>query len=536
MISTGFILSVVTIIVCFTCFVIFLVAWYRLASVSKTIKADISAIESDSIDESNKAVDTVEIYKATLKGNKYTSEYASDYINIDSISDAYNINLRKINIIPNILTSLGILGTFLGLSIAVAGFDSGSSEGIQNSIKTLLGGMSTAFYTSVAGMLCSLLFIFIERGNINRLMMQLDAFCTTLDKKYHCSADYAVIQSFSFLDEEGNVFSPSETLQAVQEGVKEMRSQLETFGADICDNIGNTMDISFQNKLVPIIHELSVKLENPAQAVTDGLIHELKNVCDDFNKKITQGVNDKMDELMERFIDASNSILTLPDIVDDINKRLGESTKETVLANQFVAETLDNQILRLNELMDSFIKTINGLSDVSNNITELHKNLESLPQTVKDATDALTKSSEQLAEANATTVENIKDVSKNTSSTVIKYVEDIKTIQGGLTGIFAEIQTGLDQYSKAVKESLQDMLSPFTTSVTAATERVGNAIAPLNDAVSDLGRFDDKIRKVLVEIENIFKTIEIDLQQLSDIKQEAIEAVQDIESNTEESK
>ncbi len=524
--NTSFKLSIVTWTICGLCLLIFAVATIKLISKKCRIKIDINAAKSGNI---NNLINGVyDNYLAVMKGNNFTSEYASDYINLETVAEAYKLNLKRMNVVPNILTSLGILGTFLGLSIAVIGFDSETSEGIKASIQTLLSGMSTAFITSVFGMSCSMSFLFIERGRINELSRLIDKFCSALDKKYHCSIDSAVIRAFSYEDEEGHLYQPVETLQFVREDVKKMRKQLETFGTDICDNIGNALDASFQEKLVPIINDLSKKLENPAQAVTDGLIQELKKVCDDFSNNVTQGVNDKMDDLLERFIDASNSISTLPDTVDTINKSLSISTKDTVLATQAVSEVLDNQIPRLNDLVDSFGDALENLRDVSVTITELHEKIESLPNSVSEATTAIALAAGEIKESQKgvnDAVEGIKDVNEATKKVVDEYIGNVKEIQNGLSEIFAEINTGLNQYSDSVKASLQGMLDPFTSSVTDATSKVANAIAPLNDAVTDLGGFSDKVRAVLIDVETSFSHVETVLKQLAEIKMKASEEV-----------
>lgn len=526
--NTSLTLSIITWAICGACVLLFTLATIRLLSKKGRIKIDIDAIKSGKDKNSNLAKSVYEDYLSILKGQNFTSEYASDYINIDSIAVAYNLNLKRMNVVPNILTSLGILGTFLGLSIAVIGFDSETSDGIKYSIQTLLSGMSTAFITSVVGMFFSMVFLLIERGNINRLGSIVDEFCMTLDKKYHCSIDSVVIRAFSYEDDEGQLYQPAETLQFVREDVKNMRKQLETFGTDICDNIGNALDNSFQEKLVPIISDLSQKLENPAQAVTDGLVKELKKVCDDFSNNVTQGVNDKMDELLERFIDASNSIYTLPDTIDSVNKSLSASTKDTILATQAVSEALDNQILRLNDLVDSFGNALEKLCGVSANITELHEKLESLPNSVSEATAAIVLAAVEIKESQKgvnDAVEGIKNVNEATKQIVEEYTGNIKDIQNGLSDIFEEINTGLNQYSDSVKASLQGMLEPFTSSVTDATSKVANAIAPLNDAVTDLGGFSDKVRAVLSDVETSFKPVETVLKQLAEIKKKASEEV-----------
>ena len=60
--------------------------------------------------------------------------------------------------IPNVHVGIGILGTFVGLSIGVLGLQNqGSAAEIQQGIQGLLQSMSTAFVTSVWGMATSII-------------------------------------------------------------------------------------------------------------------------------------------------------------------------------------------------------------------------------------------------------------------------------------------------------------------------------------------------------------------------------------------
>ena len=59
-----------------------------------------------------------------------------------------------IETIPNVISTLGVLGTFLGITVGLVGFD---TQDLQTSIPQLLNGLKTAFFTSLAGMLGSLL-------------------------------------------------------------------------------------------------------------------------------------------------------------------------------------------------------------------------------------------------------------------------------------------------------------------------------------------------------------------------------------------
>ena len=53
------------------------------------------------------------------------------------------------------LSTLGVLGTFFGITWGLMGFN---ADDLDSSIPILLGGLKTAFFTSLAGMICSLVY------------------------------------------------------------------------------------------------------------------------------------------------------------------------------------------------------------------------------------------------------------------------------------------------------------------------------------------------------------------------------------------
>ena len=101
-----------------------------------------------------------------------------EYINDDTaIYDIGNIPLSEM--IPGILTSLGILGTFLGLMRGLGGLDVSNAARTMESIPKMIGGMSFAFSTSIAGVGCSLLFQLINRSTMGNAVRSLTEFQDT---------------------------------------------------------------------------------------------------------------------------------------------------------------------------------------------------------------------------------------------------------------------------------------------------------------------------------------------------------------------
>lgn len=95
---------------------------------------------------------------------KKTNVPASEFFSEFSACKAHNVNLRMLDAASGTLVGLGLLGTFLGLTLGIEGFDSSNTENIQNSINNLLSGMGTAFYTSLFGMTLSIIFYLYRQG------------------------------------------------------------------------------------------------------------------------------------------------------------------------------------------------------------------------------------------------------------------------------------------------------------------------------------------------------------------------------------
>lgn len=514
-------LTFLTVFVCATCVYVYIHGRVYFWSKARKVEKDLSDSKGKTIQNisSSSLKKALENYSKSFQGKTYTTEYASDYVNLDSVSEAFGINMRVVNVLPNILTSLGILGTFVGLTAALLNFNSGTTEEIRNSIDSLLDGMGTAFITSVFGMAFSGAFLFKSKRRTDRLSCSISDYASSMDNIFHRSTEQVILDSFYQKAQDGTSIAPSMAFGALQETVSKMKTTIDQLGSDICDSIGEAMDKSFNNDLKPIIDSLTVKLENPAQAVTDSLIAELSNVCNNFKDSLTKSVNDQMNDLIERFIDASNAINTIPDTIALVNSSLQESAKETVETNKSLSEALGEEIMRLTDLSDSFNSSIGRLGESTRALSSVHDQLMDMPQTLHQAADAISASTDNLTQSNNSigdTLISLETVNKNTSDAVNSYTDRIDTIQKGLAAIFNDISLGLTQYSDAAKAGLQTMLDPFTTSITTATEKVANSIAPLSDAVDDLSTFGDTVNNTLASLQAALAPLQKTLDKINE--------------------
>lgn len=103
--------------------------------------------------------------------------------------------------ISGILTALGLLGTFLGLVTGISSVAFSSAEATIESIETLLRGIATAFYTSIVGVILSILFNVAYRLVWNIMLREMELFTHEFHNRIQPSAEEQ-IQAKQYLNTE----------------------------------------------------------------------------------------------------------------------------------------------------------------------------------------------------------------------------------------------------------------------------------------------------------------------------------------------
>ena len=123
-------------------------------------------------------------YQTKVKGQRESGQILSDiddYINEEAL--ALHSWQSIITQIPGTLTGLGLLGTFIGLLVGIQGIEFTSVNMALLSVQSLLAGIQIAFYTSIAGVILSLLFNILYRLAWNTMVRQLGLFSTEFHRK-----------------------------------------------------------------------------------------------------------------------------------------------------------------------------------------------------------------------------------------------------------------------------------------------------------------------------------------------------------------
>lgn len=262
---------------------------YRLKSFAKTIEKskDLSEL-SQECEKLSVLCSDYDITRTIEKdGEKKTLHSAEEFFNSSELARARGINLKHINAAPGVLSGLGVLGTFLGLTLSVTTFDSTDSAAIMTSIKTLLDGMGTAFITSLAGMFFSAIYIFFQKRFYNNYDNAIAVLVRQLDQKFHISADEIIIaenekknreiltrlaaiekskevneklnaiqEALTIQDEDGASISAGTMMLNLYEESEKQSQALESFTTDLSNELNASLGKTMDSSIVPLIVNL----------------------------------------------------------------------------------------------------------------------------------------------------------------------------------------------------------------------------------------------------------------------------------------
>ncbi len=191
------------------------------------------------------------------------------YINEDLLD---RISMNSFNSgVSGTLTGIGILGTFLGLSMGLGAFSGDDIFTISDNVGSLLSGMKVAFHTSVYGIFFSLVFNIIYRNLMSNAYKTLDEFLDVFRQ---------TTQPFSGKDEEtaatmlvyqaGMASSLRQILEVMKGNAMEQTAGVERIVDRFTEEMQSALDMDFKklgNTLKSAGESQAVSAANVAEMV-----------------------------------------------------------------------------------------------------------------------------------------------------------------------------------------------------------------------------------------------------------------------------
>lgn len=463
-------------------FVMFLWQAYKVRRLYKVIE---KANNSDDILEAfskTKLSALKEAYEKSIcieiTGKKQTNTLAFEFFSEFSTCNAQRINLKLLDTASGTLVGLGLLGTFFGLTIGIKDFDSTSTQTIQKSIEMLLGGMGTAFLTSLVGMFLSMVYTLFDKFWRNRLSKHIYVLTNKLDSLY-----YIDDRTLDNLNEEALAKSISVSIRDVVQN--EIRSVVDTLNNKLTYKNSEGETILLGNAIREILTE-NIEQSKALKSFSTDLALELNN---GFDETLSRQMQQKILPLME------NVDTTTKAIVEHIDRMAEQVSSPATEMIQSVVDELKNS-------MTSIIAEFNtGLSgSATNELENLAAQLGTAAQSMADFPNNMANISATLQvtiEEVKSAVSEISNTSANANSTAMQQMqEQITFATGAISNAISEVRDVMGSITQSSQQQSNEMVNKLAV----AAEQMGTF---LNGTITRLSTsVQQSIENITTDVNN----------------------------------
>ena len=331
-----------------------------------------------------------------------------DYINDDTVTHSHG-NATLAELIPNLLTSLGILGTFMGLSRGLSGLNFANANELVSGIPNLLSGMRFAFGTSVAGISCSLAFNMLNR--------------VSQGSSYHAIDDF--VSSFTQLAMSRPLDNDVQLICQNQDRNHMLQGINETLADRLAENVG----LAITQSMGPVTASMDRFILGATRNQIEGVNRIVGRFLEEMNHALGgqfDALGDVMDQINQNQIlaasQAADTLKSAGGIIQDA-QALRDVTESTLLRfDDYVAELrttrsrdeekdlraaelltrMQQQNQSLTELMNTLSRRVEAIPDLAARettdqaLSEIRDITSSLSENVRSIADTLTALSEEV--------------------------------------------------------------------------------------------------------------------------------------------
>ena len=367
---------------------------------------------------------------------------------------------------PSTASVLGVLGTFVGIAWGLLNFDP-SLEKMHDSVINLLGGMTTAFITSILGMGISLYF-----------------------KNYQANAQ----KNFSkdnFVKPESNI---ADLIQYLRQADAEKSMQIKHLEKILQDNNEN------------VIRELNNFGKTLAENNAKAFIEALNETMKDFNKKLKEQFGENFKQLNiavgRLLVWQENYKVTIERItknlqvtIEGINavKNSVAKIEESAATITKSSEQILNLIVTANIYEQKLRQVLSEIQSVSENTAE---SVEDLSMSMQKAIDNAIYMTQKISATTNTALNKISDTTNQTIASMKKMSEEISNESFKIT---SETVLKMEKMMEANDKNFKESLETLGKAMLQISKKFAEDYSPLAERLREIVRIAEQVRPSGIE-------------------------------------
>lgn len=403
-------------------------------------------------------------------------------------SDKLLEHRRIIEYFPTFVSTLGVLGTFFGITMGLIAFDSGD---LDKSIPGLLDGLKTAFFTSLAGMVGSMILSAVighkqdeKDGGVSDINQAAGTICKA-------------VQEMSEITKS--------TIQELATQMKEQEADRKAFYRTVGDILAELK--TSQTLTVGTLQGVKTGIDNASSALDSlAIIQRSQSTAIESIKETSAAMVSSIGNLEEANAEQTQSIKSVQKSSDEISEftHYVPEILDVLSGMSGTQDSINDQVQKLKDILDAEVDQIERSMDKTNELlerkfdefTELLKksNTEALVEVMKKVTEEFQKQMNALI--NKLIQENFDQLNKSVER-LNQWQQENKEMIASLTRQYKEMADNFEATSSSldrVKDDTQSLVSE------------GGKLRQIVDALNEVIVQDEKFIKTA---EHLQKTAEL---------------------------
>ena len=398
-------------------------------------------------------------------GRYHNASNVEDYINEETVIYGPG-RISFAEALPGLLTSLGFLGTLIGLARGLSGFDMTDSAAVQSSIVTLIPGMRYAFMTSIFGVVGSVAFTLITR-------------------MVYGSTEHTLTQFYSAMSRHAGVLSVDPMTQiAIYQ--QEQTALIKTMAKDL--------NGKFADNITQSIEKAAEPLNATMKGFVNGITKEQARLVDAVLVRFLERMNESL----------SGSIRRFGQTLDETS-RLQRENSEAVRASLSGAADLFNDITELRRIMQELLT---GTSDFVEQLNAERKQADDAYMRINSAVEQMEVISRQEA-SYLKTVGAMQAEAASTAEAMHSAAGELTAAGDRLAWVHADAVRSITDELNTTLDAYRDYVNQFTQRVDYLASNISGALERMPDAVNDANaRFLDQVDALTDTLEQAQRAID----------------------------
>lgn len=404
-----------------------------------------------------------------------------DYFNLGSILIT-PARRKKVESIPGMLITIGVLGTFIGVAAGMGNLDVTSAVAAQGSTGALFNIVAASLGVTVVSIVISILFQILDKSIYSKAVEQVQILQVQIGNKIPASNTLGYFEMM--------VREQQKQTSEVQKLVSDTSEQFgRLINTELISSMSRTFEDSIKQLVVPSILGMREIMEQMSELTLMNQSEVIQKIVDNFVDRLNSSLGEQFATLGSTIKESADSlekarvnldILTMDLIKNSSNqKEINEDSESIVKA---IAGYQD-QVLRSNESLaealgklNQFTGTLGGLADTS---------AEMLGKLAQEREKLQEENNLYYDHMNNQMVKVQEDLRENIDSIFSKYTYMAEETFGRIETAMNASVDGLTTNSREILDEMDSQTRNLGTSVRELTEEMDQLNSSLNSSIKE---------------------------------------------------